>query len=264
MPYLEDGQEVEVLATFESGVVAQCVYEGSDFEPDPIIVKAVFDKPPTAKFDDAIARLKHEIDTLRARRDAARSEVDNIDAELSSVRSKLKESRKELESLKTEMPVESALKRVSDLLKGKITHYVYLDEYNMCVRSIESTERSAWSGQKTFALLTLHGDTKGNLAWHLESGRNFDGRSYVVHPCQSIEEAREIAKPLFEKKLREKFSNGYGVEDCLKEFHHAGIPVPPEIITGMQKRKEDAAKKAREEAAAKLAEAERALASVAK
>lgn len=237
--FLVDGTAVEVVEKTSTGFIVKKLYQAGDEDQyedeeqetgviygDPQIVREVFDTPPTAQKHAEIASLEKHIKELTERRDKLSSEA----SKLSSVKWELEREQKNYEKTLTVVQGRNiALARLGDFLDGKITHYVQVDYYRVQIVNIEDTKEDyGWPRQ--FRLLTLHGETGGDLSWKLGHYSSRDGGDYTVYPCMSLEEAQAVAK----EKLTEMCSidrldeGGIGrIIECAKKI---GFEVPQELV----------------------------------
>lgn len=89
-------------------------------------------------------------------------------------------------------------------------------------------------------LLTLYGRRDGGLEWRLNKYRDGSGSDTTVIPCQSIEEAREVAR----RGFLDLWTDARRVtEKSLHLARECGVQVPPEIIEQFRAGREEYARK---------------------
>lgn len=142
------------------------------------------------------------------------------------------------------------------LSKDGITHYVGTSYRGIDIVAFKDAvidDRYAYN-RDNLKLLTLWGNTKGDLNWCLSeySSSNFDSHS-VVYPCTSLEQARAEAQALFDeqianwRKVKEERS-----DDIYYPMHASatklGLAIPDDFITHLKAKgiKDAAAKVARQ------------------
>jgi len=227
MKYLEDGSAVEVVAEIEAGVVVKTYYEdwSEDGEPHEFlgdnltVVKRVFDNPPMAKMYKEFAELDRLVCETHKALEAARLDLLTV--------------LKERDAFMKKAAQYPALKNIEDFIDGKITHYVRVND-----GSVQILDRLKWvEDGRTYAnnqqLLSLHGDSKGNLTWNLNkySEPNSGGWTQVI-PCLSKEDALSVAIPLALAALAS--APDYHLEYRIVECKALGIEIPEEITRRLE------------------------------
>lgn len=229
--YTVDGAECSFVATVDGGFVMRRVYVIDDEEGgveelgDVEVVDRVFAVAPTAKRSEDVARLEKQVHELCA-------EVGRLQVERSSLARAQAEHASALEEHK-------AVARVVDFIRGKITHFAARSygEVEVLTRdeAIRYAEKDlggrsrAWDG-RSLKLLTLYGNDAWEhrqgrgLSWRLSHYSDGSGGSVEVMPCQSREEALEVAREwlaeIFTKEI------GYHSRPAVKSADALGIPVP--------------------------------------
>ena len=176
VPYLIDGQEVEVVEKCSSGFVIRRIYDWRDqVESDPEIVEQVFDEPPTE-------RKAQVIKNMEAREAELRESIDNL-AQRARERAALESQLAKLSGYG------DAMARILDVVERRVTHYVvkpalgapyiaeadkgalpYIDDYKLR----EGTK-----------LLCLFGKSGGNLNWQVNQYYDGSGIWTEVEPFLS-------------------------------------------------------------------------------
>jgi hypothetical protein len=184
-----DGNEVEVIQELERGgvLVAPIWYSGDEEYVDyehPIVAPRLFDDLPTEKLHVDIARLDAQIVELsNHKRDLARD---------------LKEAEAAHKARLEKYKRYDALKHLDDYLEGKITHYAILPPWGKFEiipfeGTIEKGDRNRYRPDPP-RLLSLFGNTNGDLEWRLCDYADGSGYWIRVVPCLSYEEAQAVVQ----------------------------------------------------------------------
>lgn len=189
------GREGFFLCGYDCGSVVVPVYDGDNQEPsygEPERWTEVFLKPPTERLEAKIGELERVVSELTAQRNAIRTELSDAERERKRVIDRLKQV--------------DALRHIEDYLDGKFAYFVVVSDYSK--PTIESAEEAIAGGgtgdenrygRGPQKLLTLFGDTKGDLQWRINRYSDGSG-SYGdkdVYPCKTREEAIEIIRKLY-------------------------------------------------------------------
>lgn len=240
--YLLDGSECEFVAYVGDKVAVRKVYLIDDGEAgeheeigDGVLVPEVFASPPTEKRHAEVARLESALAELRGKIYAARRE----EAELAA-------AAKQRAAVLAE---HNAVARVVDFIQGKITHFAVRSYGDVAVvtrdEALRYVEQDRWGGRwdgRTLKLLTLYGNDDYNhrngrgLSWRLSHYRDGSGGSVEVMPCQSREEAIEVARGWLDEAFA-KFDGKvtYGADALIKSADALGIPVPAAYRAAVRK-----------------------------
>jgi len=180
--YLATGETVELLEKTSLGCIVRRVWEHEDGEPmfgEPEFIKAVLDKPPVAKYDESIAHLDSEIQKRQQRLGEIRTELTDAEAKHATIADKIKRVAK--------------LTRLMDYIDGKITHYVVIRWQGVEIMEFKESLSQEGGYKRKLKLLTLFGDSEGDLEWGLNYYRDGSGGSDTVIPAIGIEDANRIA-----------------------------------------------------------------------
>ncbi len=216
--YLESGQEVFVIAKTNGGFLVEIVYEEYD-EPyfeNTRLVRRVFKKPPTAIFKKQVARLQDEIQTLETQKRELLSDI--------------RQSEKDhAEKLKRYSQF-GGLECLDLFLDKKITHYVMPEYGRIEIIDIKDTKCNGWD--KKQKLVTLFGDTDGNLQWRLNKYSDGSGSSVSVYPVIGHEAAIEKAKELVLESCREAIAAERFGRDLRPLAEQFSVTLPQEWVAG--------------------------------
>jgi hypothetical protein len=215
LKYLVDGSAVEVVEELTSGFLVQSYYSyGDDEEPyldrtGIKIVDRVFDTPPVAKFHESIQRLNDEIDQLKQTK--------------ANLLAEQKAYQKDIEEASAKRKQHEQLRLLDDFIDGKITHYVEF-YWNGEPNIVEFQDAKCGYDRKKLKLLTLFGDSNGNLEWKLSAYSDGSGCSSTVVPTTSYEQAVEVAKSHITDLLQD--AKRSAVQSTVNIADKWGVPVP--------------------------------------
>ena len=246
MKYLLNGQCVNVVQKLENGkyLVENIYCESEEFYGEEAnmyidrgnthVVDKVFDKVPTEKYHDEIQALT---ETIRKLNETHRKVSDN----LSRINTEHVERVKKLKKYK-------ALQRLEDFIDGKITHYAILCSYRPEVIKFGDT-KSEYSRDK-LKLLTLFGNTEGNLEWGLNCYSDGSGSNETVVPCISEDEAKIVLKDFMYKYCTETNGNKDWTPslEAIKKAQSFGAEIPEELIANVKAKELESLKKSEEKA----------------
>jgi len=219
--YLLDGSAVEVLETLGNGkLFVARLYETYGEEDEvsvdlsaPFVVDRVFDSAPTQVMDSRIEEAQQRLDALEAQR----VEVVN----------KLRAAQTVEREMGEKFKRHASLSRLMDFIDGKITHYVEDDwalpriiEFKDSTTPNDDRERPE---RRRLRLLSLFGNSKGDLQWDLAEYSDGSGRGTRVFPCCSYKEALEKVAEFFTKRFSENPR-----ADVVERAEKFGVSVPAE------------------------------------
>lgn len=181
------GRAASYITNSAHGHVVEAIYETDDDGPSygkPEVWKEVFRSPPTAKLHGEIAELEARLSATRA--------------ELYQVQEQRRTEDREYAARAAARKQFAQLQKLDDYIAGKITHFVVVADYSeqLSIEEFESFIKSDENRyERKLRLLSLYGDSKGNLSWHVD--RYSDGSSSSNHgfywPATSYEEALQKA-----------------------------------------------------------------------
>jgi hypothetical protein len=245
--YLASGDAVQVVTELDQGYLILRVYD-IDEEDEPFIpedryeiVPQVFDRAPTARLDERLASLREEITRLEDQHRAIMLEITTVKAE-------------EAERL-TRYQQYKALAQLDLFLSGKITHYVVCQDYVFSAPSIltvDETKAEYSRHHNALKLLTLHGDSEGNLAWRLNHYADGSGSSTTVIPATSYDEALQVLG----QYMLDKIDIARPHESFVQAAQKYSVALPVEYIEALKKQQLQIATAQVEVARKKLVECE--------
>jgi hypothetical protein len=192
-----NGQSASYLAKSADGHVVQPIYEHEDHEEpqygSPKVWREVFRTAPTEKVHGEIAALQNRLAIYQADLDAVRKMRADEDREYTQRVA----SRKQF----------AQLQKLDDYIAGKITHFVVQRSYSDSV-SIETFDSFIKSTEDRYErklrLLSLYGDSKGNLSWNVDRYSDGSGNdSGYYWPATSYEEAMQKAAEWLDARYAE-------------------------------------------------------------
>ena len=248
--YLIDGRCVNLVQSLDNGkYLVENVYQeeyDEEFYIDsnsPYVVNEIFDEMPTAKYHKEIGALTETINKLNEAHRKASDSLREVEAEHKERMKKFKRYE--------------ALQRLEDFIDGKITHYAILNTYRPEIVKFEDS-KSEYS-RDSLKLLTLFGDTKGNLEWYLNTYCDGSGGNQIVMPCQSEEEAkRAIADYLYKYCTEEKGNKEWLPSmEAINKAQSYGATIPDGLIKKVKDKTLENLKKIELEAEQKYKEAKK-------
>ncbi len=177
----------------------------------------VFLEPPVIKLNEEVAKLNQEIEKLQQTRNEllyAKGETD-----------------KEIKERETRIKRHKQLELLDKYLTNGITHYVQKTWNGIHIISFDDTKSEDYPTKGQFKFLTLFGDSKGDLSWHLQDYYTKHS-SEQVYPCISEQEAKNTALKLFEDlwaEWREQQSKGKILNSFLTNAKALGFGTPQDI-----------------------------------
>lgn len=229
--YDEDGAQVYVQEELKKGFLVNSVYESPEGEiflgKKAFIVERVFDKPPTEKYSEEIVVLQGNIKELSTK--------------VKSISHCIKETEVQWKETQKKCAAHPVLKDIFDFIEGKITHYVLVD-YNMpqLVKredAIAQDDGNRYNKVQKQRLLSLYGDSKGNLEWNISCYSDGSGSQKSCYPFTSYEKALEKYKELL--LFGAENSKNWPRQDIIAGAKAHNIELPKEYVEGFYKRRRD-------------------------
>ncbi|MFW6855299.1 hypothetical protein ACODYM_28830 [Burkholderia gladioli] len=189
-----NGRSGDYVACTPDGHVVRPVYEyandGEVYYGSPEIWRDAFLTPPVEKLHAEVAELNEAVAKARASLNAVSEERRAADREYAA----RADFRKQ----------HAQLKKLDDFIAGRITHFVVTEEYGAPhIQEFKSFITTNDRYDKKLRLLSLYGDSKGNLNWNLDRYSDGSGdhwRSGNAAPATSYEEAVEMLAVELEKR----------------------------------------------------------------
>lgn len=198
--YTEGGDKVSLDAMTDDGrfVVRRMivVYEQDDqYETESdtaIIVSKLFTKAPRPVIDEELAALHEEAARLRR--------------ENAALRSQATVAEKEVEDRLAALSKYDGLERLEDFIENRITHVVVLGYTDYEIKTLSEFEADYDRYDKGLRLISLFGDSKGNLSWRVNRYKDDSGSWQTIIPCGSEEEAKKLRNEAALKDIDHKLS----------------------------------------------------------
>ena len=187
--YLLSGTKVFINRVLDQGFLVQDVFEAGDdgvYEiGEEIIcdnvywVENVYDRAPTQKLDDCVKGFEKRIVELR-------KELFDLNENVLNAKKAEENRLKKYEQFK-------ALKHLDDFIEGKIQFLVVISYSGVDICPIKDFYESDSHG-RNLKLVTLFGDSKGNLIWEINQYKDGSGSDKTIVPCLCYEEALECVQ----------------------------------------------------------------------
>lgn len=232
--YLLDGREVIVCAETNSGNIVRNVYydkhSDEEYLGDPYLsTSKMFDNPPEEKYYEEIEKLIKTQEDLQYQIINLKQEKTNIEKEISDI-------KKEESRFFGNVQRIDQLKLLEDFINGKITHYlIFHYSFGWNIITIKETElKENYHHAKYLKLLTLYGESNGDLNWKLSEYSCSSSSGNLVIPCTSYEMALDELKKIIYSRIEE--SNFYD-ENIIKLSEKYDIEIPKEYVDGLKEQK---------------------------
>jgi hypothetical protein len=240
------------------GMNAQ-IYGDEIFEEtgDTWVEARLYAKPPVAVVDEQITKALADLEEVKAKHREMTAAVFNVEKETKERLSKLSRFK--------------GLENLEAFIDGKVTHCVVVESHAAKVETVAEAltyyEDRGWGRPQApngLKLVTLFGDSKGDLQWRVNQYRNDSGSSSAqIIPCISEEEAQTTRNDVLLQKLRSSVetyrrdnTREHLVLYVLRSMEAAGLAVPDDCEADVAKAKQsviDRQMKGIEEEKAKLA-----------
>lgn len=258
--YGRDGQKYEFGESLsgERAVVSPIHYwngwDGEDYEQPSyqaciLPLSGLFVKPPIAAVHADVA--------------AATAELEKVRQQIAVEHSELRNAQKaEAERLATIQRHEK-LSLLSRFIAGEITHLVKVD-HQIAIEPL--ADQACSYDKKKLKLLTLYGDSKGDLNWQLSSYSDGSGSgSWTVIPCVSYEHAKAEAQRAVDEKVEEwrLYGKPYWLSYTIDAADKYDLTIPDDVRAAYHGHRIEEAAKAVAKAQAEAQKAEAALAALA-
>lgn len=181
------GRAANYVARISDGHIVQPIYTHEDdceeYYGPAETWREVFSSPPAQKLHNEIGALQNRLAIEQASLDAVRKMRRDEDAEYATRANERKRF--------------AQLQKLDDYIAGKITHFVVVRQHydDMTISAFDSFIKSTEDRyDRKLRLLSLYGDSKGNLSWNLDRySDGSGGDSGYYWPATSYEEALQKA-----------------------------------------------------------------------
>ncbi len=184
-----------------------------------------FVEPPRALYDA-------DIEVLQQRKD----ELINENARLVAQQAELKrEAEKRIDRLQQH----EALSLLEAFLEKQITHLVVDRHSEITIEpaTVEMEDKKPGG----LRLISLYGDTKGDLSWRVSSYQSQHGSELNIFPARGLEEAQQLARIHVNRQIREKHLkpsewklNPWTLNGLMKNAERFGVDVPDEMRAALR------------------------------
>lgn len=222
--YTEAGEECFYVAKVADGVVVRPQFDVEEENYDgyrignPIVTPRVFAKPPTKIYDDRVAILRSEVETLNARASELRTEI-----------SEGERKRREMIGRLSQVP---ALERIEAILDGKMTHAATIGYGYAKVETLADALKSS-EGGRAVRLVSLFGRTNGDLLWEINKYSDGSGSGQEVGLFASEGDARAFVVARIAKELAAcealEADKDYHCGTWARLAREFGVPVPATV-----------------------------------
>lgn len=239
-----DGSMVAVHSETDGQYIVERWYECDEFDSEDNamlsghreVVSHVYSKPPTARYDQDVINAQEDLTNLLKEADEAHTA--------------LREAKSELKALTKDLERVPALKRINDFINGNFKYYAMPEDYSgPKILAKEDAEKQADDyDHGKVKLLTLFGDSKGDLQWRIDQYSDGSGGSKrIAHPAKTIEDARNFIHDFITKECEGNFKLGrfYTFDRCISWMQENGYKVRQEWVDARDQYEGEKNKKAR-------------------
>lgn len=226
------GEKAEYIIAHDGGHIVAPIYEREDDfghameESDtPVLWSKVFAIPPTEVLESKIGELELELSEKRS--------------ELSLVRKQINEANAERQKSLALIKQNATLARIEEYLEGKFQFFVTVPGYGkpFITPAQEALQNGGTESENRYSrppmkLLTLFGDSKGDLSWRISRYSDGSGGADEVIPCHNMEEAIEVIRKLYADGVeawRKQEKKHYGRAIDWSSLDASWIDVPDDV-----------------------------------
>lgn len=180
--------------------------------PQIVNPKYYYPKPPKSRASEEVATAKKQLAELRQQIKEQRASIADFEKEEKARMNRLKQHEQ--------------LKALDDFIAGKITHVVTINE----LKIIELKK-----GINRIRLLSIFGETNGDLGYCVYDTVGADGRTSYCMPASSLDDARNILR----EHVSSYWDNWAGVYNGEARMYVAAcktyeFPIPPAAIDALK------------------------------
>jgi len=195
--YLDDGSVAMLVGQSDNTFFVKKVmvfedpHTGGHFDQESETITQVYriyNKPPVEKFSEKVVELTEEVSKLQGEVRSAREERNEMSTEIEAMHSRAK--------------LNDQLKYIFDFLDQKVTHIVKNSWSGVQVMTLEECIDNDDNWRDSKRLVSLFGDSKGNLDWRVNRYSDGSGSDDGFYPCISLEEANKRAKAALDEKAK--------------------------------------------------------------
>jgi hypothetical protein len=187
----------------------------------------IFPKPPTEVLDKDILE-KHKY-------------LEELTNKARLLHSKISEAETAIRAQKDKFVRHEKLKYLEDFIDGKVTHYVKLNYHGIQIAEHGKEICEDDKYDRNLRLVTLYGNSKGDLAWNLNQYRDGSGSGTTIIPCSSYEVAvSEVQKLVLIEEQKFLKEGKFDERIVTGSQKIEGIVVPEVFIKYFEEQKEKA------------------------
>lgn len=188
--YLRDGQAVIFLQELGPRriLVSQLIivqgYDGeTEYEEEAqiMIVPEVFDKPPTIVIDKEIQAMHQELKDANVRLNTINQKIRDLSIDYNEIIAKIGKRH-------------SALKHIEEFIDDKIQFFFMANVYSPGIITKNEGLKSDDRWDNKWKLLSLYGNSAGDLEWRINTYSDGSGGYTTVIPCITLEDAKLAAQ----------------------------------------------------------------------
>jgi hypothetical protein len=200
---------------------------------DTQIWDRVFDSPPITRYAE---ELNDYIETIKTKQQTVRELLDKE----SELRGSISNIEKEIKTRQEAIKKHKGLENLHLFIEGKITKFLVIKNHKWEVKDFDETLAINDRFDKgKIRLLSLFGDSKGDLEWRLSQYYDGSGSYTMAIPCVSESDAREKAIEYFKKELDAHAHSGGAYIDLtlIDESQKLGLEIPDELLIKYKNKK---------------------------
>lgn len=190
--YGKYGEVAEYIQEVDGKHLVRVIYEDYSGEPHfggYEVWDVVFPEPIGPKIDPEYIKLQEERKALQEEAATLRNEIESLQIQYGEL----------AKTLGNRVP---ALERIQEVLDGKFEYFLIIPDDSrsgQIVTKDEYLKDKRWDhSERGLKLLSLFGDSKGNLLWRVNRYKDGSGGWIEVIPCFTKEEAEERLKEVFD------------------------------------------------------------------
>lgn len=251
--YDETGRAADYVAfAGPDGHLVKPIYQSGD-EPyygKPTVWPKVFRKAPVEKYAAGIEEKEQVLEALAV--------------QLADKREALADIQQKIDDVQKRAELNPALQLVFDFMDGKITHVV-TSELKILTFKEAFEDKDGYGRVRAMKLVSLMGDSKGDLAYAISHYSDGSGSSKFIYPATSLEQAQDMIREkillnikAWENNSTDGWGKTSGAKTILGLCQKHGIEAPAAMVEHVNRQDEKArlAAVSKAQAELKLAQAE--------
>lgn len=238
--YLVDGDSAIYIAKHPKGghVVGRMMSSPGDDDEEPhfvddtpITVKTIFTSPPTPLIVKSLIKKRAELDELSLK-------IRESMSTLTDIKNQLYNAEVERERLVAKMKQFDALRYLDDWIEGRLGWCVVTRSGPIAMKTEDVVKSDEGWTKPKFRLLSLLGNSSGDLGWSVNAYTDGSGSSHPIHLFKTEEEAKRKAQQLFDEQVDAWRIGGDARNRSTAESWAStpGIIVPPDLAKHLAQR----------------------------